>query len=178
MPKKYIMEATSSQKLISFLSEEPGAYYTPTEAINSTKMSRRAFFSSIKDLQAQGYVLAESRGRFVQYAVDYKNPFIKQVKVLKNINTLTKLLEELKPVSQKLILFGSAARGDDVAKSDLDLFIITQNPDKAGVIVKEFKGSRHIHAVIKTPSEMPDFSEKETIFNKEVQKGIVLWEAV
>lgn len=176
MAKKYIMESTSTQKLLSFLSEEPGVYYTPVEVLKRTKMSRRSFFSSIKELLTAGYVLSDSRGRFVQYAADYKNPFIKQLKILKNIGALGKLLDELGLVSKKIILYGSAARGEDAAESDLDLFVITQNPGKAGVIIKNFKSGRNIHAVLKTPSEMPDFSEKENVFHAEVLKGIILME--
>lgn len=176
MSKKYIMESTSSQKLLSFLSEEPGAYYTPVEVLSHKKMSRRSFFSSIKELLAAGYVLSESRGRFVQYAADYKNPFIKQLKILKNIGVVAKLLDELEPISKKIILYGSAARGEDTAESDLDMFVITQNPEKAAVIVNKHRPGRHIHAVIKTPSEISDFSEKEKVFYDEVLKGIVLKE--
>ena len=178
MAKKYIMESTSTQKLLSFLSETPGTYYTPVEVLTRTKMSRRSFFSSIKELSNAGYVLSDSRGRFVQYAADYKNSFVKHFKILKNINTLAKLTGELEPVSNKIILYGSAARGEDEAESDMDLFVITQNPEKAGLIANKFKGSRRIHAVIKTPSEMPDFSVKENVFHTEVQKGIVLWEVL
>ncbi len=176
MAKKYIMESTSTQKLLSFLSEEPGAYYTPVEVLSQTKMSRRSFFTSIKELLDAGYVLSESRGRFVQYAADYKNPFIKQLKILKNIGILAKLLDELGPISKKIILYGSAGRGEDTAESDLDLFVITQDPEKAGAIIKKSKGNRNIHAVIKTPSETPDFAEKENVFYAEVLKGLVLRE--
>lgn len=178
MTKKYLMESTSAQKLITFLSEEPGKYYTPTEVLDQTKISRRSFFSSIKTLLKEGYVLTESRGKFVQYAADYKNPFVKQLKILKNIDMLFKLTLQLEPVSKKIILFGSAARGEDTPESDLDLFVISQNPEAAAIIIKKYKNERKIQAVIKTPSEIPEFSENEKVFYAEVMKGVVLKEVL
>jgi predicted nucleotidyltransferase len=175
---KSIMESTSTQKLLSFFSEQPGKFYTPVEVLKQTKISRRSFFLSIKELLRAGYVIAESRGRFTQYAVDHKNPFVRQFKILKNINLMAKLLGELGPISKKIILYGSASRGEDTAESDLDMFVITQNPEKGLEIVNKFKYKRSIHIVFKTPSEMPGFSEKENIFYVEIQKGIVLKEVM
>jgi predicted nucleotidyltransferase len=178
MVKKGIMESTAMQVLLSFLSDNPGTYFMPAEIMKHTRLSRRAFFLAIKELILPGYAVTESKGRLTQYAVDHKNPFVKQFKISKNIEGLGELLKKLEPMTYKVILFGSASRGEDSKDSDLDLFVVTQSPDTAALIIKQFKSLRKIQAIIKTPSEIPDFSEKEKVFYAEVQKGIVLREQI
>ena len=77
---------------------------------------------------------------------------------------------------EKIILYGSVSRGEDTPDSDVDLFIVSSNPERVSLILKKKMTGRKIQAVIKTPSEIPDFSEKEKVYYHEIQKGIVLKE--
>jgi len=60
-------------------------------------------------------------GRFQLYSVDQANPLVKQFKVLLNVAGLGPLLLRLQPLTTRIILFGSAGRGEDSFGSDFGL---------------------------------------------------------
>ena len=60
--------------------------------------------------------------------------------------------------------------------SDIDLFILSQEPEEAKKIIASIKARQKIQSVIKTPSELADFKEKEKTYYAEVDRGITLWE--
>ena len=86
------------------------------------------------------------------------------------------MIAKLKNLCKKAVLYGSISRGEDYPESDIDIFILTTNPEVVKNSLLSAKIKRKIQAVIKTPSEMPDFREKEEVFYKEIDRGIVLWE--
>jgi predicted nucleotidyltransferase len=82
----------------------------------------------------------------------------------------------LKKISKSAILYGSCARGEYDAASDLDLFIMSHEPVAVREAISRFKYGRKIQAVIKTPFEMAGFKEKEKLYYSEVSRGIIIWE--
>ena len=89
---------------------------------------------------------------------------------------LTPIIESLKDTSQKIVLYGSASRGEDYADSDIDLFIISKAPDIAKKIILKSKLKRKIQSIIKTPADVPDFRANQKVFFEEINMGIILWE--
>lgn len=81
---------------------------------------------------------------------------------------------------QKVILFGSCARGDFVESSDIDLIVITET-DKP--FIKRLKDSAYIipdagvDILIYTPDEIRDFLEKGSAFvENALREGKILYE--
>ena len=90
---------------------------------------------------------------------------------------LEPLVEKLKGLTRKVILFGSAARGTNDARSDIDLFIETNEPGKVLELLTQRRGELpRVQPVIRSTVEASALEEKDPIFFKEVQKGIILWE--
>ena len=117
------------------------------------------------------------------YSVDTSSAAIVEYKRLVNLMLIEPLVEDLKKITGRIILFGSCARGSDTSRSDFDLFIVTNNRADAAAAVSEFslpqsyEGLR-IQPVIKTPVELLQAGESERAFIDEVERGIVLWEGV
>lgn len=110
------------------------------------------------------------------YFLDKNDPLVSQMKVARAIELLKPLLIKLQDVSQKIILFGSAAQGKDVADSDFDLFILTSDKKKVQKITSKSRIGREIKPVIKNFLEFMELKEKDRIFYEEINKGVVLWE--
>ena len=110
------------------------------------------------------------------YSLLYDEPVIKQFKVMRNIQFLRPIIEKLKHSSKKIILYGSVSRGEDDPKSDIDLFILAKDPEAVKSIISGLKTKRKIQSVIKSPSELADFKDKEKVYYDEVNRGITLWE--
>ena len=76
--------------------------------------------------------------------------------------------------SDKIVLFGSAANGINIKESDIDLFILTNFPEKAKKIIS--KNREKIQLIVKKPLEFVEMKSKAPIFYDEIMRGVVLWE--
>jgi predicted nucleotidyltransferase/biotin operon repressor len=171
-----IFNATNSLKVLSCLSDYPEKEFSGSELQKSTGLSRAGVYLSLNELKKQGFVTVVKRGKFLFYSLAYDEPVIKQFKVLKNVLFLNSLITNLKPFVRKIVLFGSYSRGENDSKSDIDLFVIAQDPQSVKDVVSSYKTRQKIQAVVITAAELPGFKEKEETFMHEVGLGIILWE--
>jgi predicted nucleotidyltransferase len=171
-----IFEATSDLKILKFLCENTGSDFTGRDIQEVTGISRVGVFLSMRELISQGFAKKQLRGRMGIYSLDMQNSAVKQFKALLNIMETGKALGKLKPVSVSVTLYGSCARGEDTQNSDIDIFVITHDPENVKEVLSKIKLKRKLQAVIKTPVEMVVFREKETLYLNEVERGIKLWE--
>lgn len=174
--KVSIFSATNSLKVLSCLAERPGKELLGREIQKITVISRGGVYLALNELIRQKLVSTTKRGRFLFYSIIYNDSAIKQFKVLKNVLALRPLVSRLKPSCRKIVLYGSYARGENDLSSDIDLFILSKNPEATKDNISSIKTKQKIQAVIKTSSELTEFKESEKVFMQEVERGIVLWE--
>lgn len=173
--KKYLT-VTSHQKVLSFLLNYPSHSYMEKEIVKATKVSRTAVNEALKELAEDKFILREKKGRMSFYSIDLNDPVIRRLKSTENVSSLKPLVEQLKKISQKIILFGSFAEGINVEESDIDLFVLTNRPEKAQRAVQKSSLAEKIKPVIKKPSEFIGLDKKKPLFYQEIEKGIILWE--
>lgn len=171
-----IFGATNSLKVLSYLAEHPGKDFLCSEIQKAFSISRAGVYIALGELARQNLVSKIKKGKQLFYSIIYDDSAIKQFKVLKNVLALRPLVSKLKPLSKKIILYGSTSRGENDPTSDIDLFILSQEPEEAKKIIASIKTRQKIQSVIKTPSELADFKGKEKTYYAEVDRGITLWE--
>jgi len=171
-----IFTATNSLKVLSYLIKYPGKEFLCSEIQKNTSISRAGVYVAVRELEKNGLVSKSKKGKQLLYSVIYDEPVIKQFKVLQNILALRPQIAKLKQLCKKVILYGSAARGENDPESDIDLFILTQDYDKVKKTISFVRSSNKIKAVIKTPVEFSEQKESERVYYGEVDRGIVLWE--
>ncbi|MFC1632240.1 nucleotidyltransferase domain-containing protein [Candidatus Omnitrophota bacterium] len=171
-----ILVATNAQKVLDFLIQNPGNQFLAREVQKTIKISKGGVNLSLRKLAKQKLVRREKRGKIFLYSVDHTQPVIKQLKVLKNIELISPLINKIKNLSKKIILFGSCGRGEDDSKSDIDLFVLTNSLKDVEGIVKKTKPGRGLQLITRTPLEFTEMEKKEPIFFEEVSRGITLWE--
>ncbi|MFA5272520.1 MAG: nucleotidyltransferase domain-containing protein, partial [Candidatus Omnitrophota bacterium] len=168
--------STNSQKILSFLVDNPSKEFLAKEIQKATSISKAGVYISILQLLKQGLIFKNGKGRSLLYSINYEEPLIKQFKAFKNVLSLQNSLSRLKSISKKIILYGSASRGEDTGGSDIDLFIITHEPQAVKEALSLLKTKRKLQAIVKTPSDIFEFKTNEHTYWKEVERGIVLWE--
>jgi predicted nucleotidyltransferase len=171
-----LFQPSNSLRVLSFLADNPGREFLSSEILGATSMSRAGVYLALQELVAKGLADKIERGRFHLYSADHAHPLVKQFKVLRNAVLLEPLLSHLRPETIKVILFGSASRGEDSSSSDIDIFVLTKNPETIRELIASFSCGRKIQSVVVAPAQSYDFREKNTVFWGEIDRGIVLWE--
>ena len=64
---------------------------------------------ALRELVKSNFIYMYKKGKIHLYSMNYKNPVVKQLKVLKMIIYIQPVLKKLESLSSKVILFGSSS---------------------------------------------------------------------
>ena len=175
---KEIFISSGQQKVLNCLLCQDD-WQTAKEIQKITVLSKAAVHFALDKLFKLSLVKKEQRGKTYLYRVVLFYPLIviaKQFKILSNVISYLPLIRKLIPLSQKIILFGSASRGENLQKSDIDLLVVTHNTNEVKKLAKDQFLGKKVQIVAKTPVVFTELEKKDPIFYREVELGIILWE--
>jgi predicted transcriptional regulator len=173
--------STINQKVLSLLVKFSDQEFYEREVSRKLGISAGSANRALNELFSSGVVRRRQEGKMHFYTIDSSNAVLTQFKKIVNLMLVEPLVEGLKKMSSRIILYGSCALGTDNSESDLDLFIVSNNKEDASNVISGFTFPRgfeniHIQSVIKTPVELLEGGESGQTFMDEVERGIVLWE--
>jgi predicted nucleotidyltransferase len=172
---------TVNQRVLSFLVKFSDNEFYERQVARILNISYGSANRSLNNLYSTGALKRRQEGKMYFYSIDTADPSVIELKKLVNFWLLEPLVEKLKEMAVRLILYGSCARGNDTSQSDFDLFVVTTDGEKAAEIINGFSfpdGFKHLHIqpVIKSPVDLIQISGSEKTFIEEVEQGTVLWE--
>ena len=174
MLKSTLLDSTAN-KIMSFLTLHSEMSFYDKEISEQTGISRGMTNRLLNQFLKIGLVSRERRGRMWFYSLN-RTPLFKYYRIYENLIELTELMNTLKPFVQKVILFGSAASGEDTAESDIDLLVIAEQKDKVLKEIRAFKTEREVKPIVQTVSEYAVSRKKDKVFYEEIARGITLFE--
>jgi predicted nucleotidyltransferase len=174
---------TVNQKVLSLFAKFSDKEFYERQIARKLGIGYSSANGALNELHSSGVIKRRREGKMYFYSVDRSNPIVIAFKKLVNLLLIEPLVEELKNKSNRVILYGSCADGIDTSESDVDLFVVSNNKDRALETVSNFKFPQgfediHIQAVVKTPIELLEMKGPDQAFIEEVEQGIVLWERV
>jgi predicted nucleotidyltransferase len=107
------------------------------------------------------------------YKIKSNNPIVKQIKILMTITKLYPLIKKLKYISRRIMLFGSASRGEDVLDSDIDLFVMGDDSQKIREILSK---NPRVTPIIMNSMEFANLKKNDFALYEQINRGIILWE--
>jgi predicted nucleotidyltransferase len=178
---KDLLIKTTHQKVISLFLINPTHHFYGSEISKKTGISIGQTSKILNDLLKAGLVEKERKGKTEIYHLIGDSPLLRIYKILNTLIFISPLVEKLKKVSKKIILFGSCAKGINMEDSDLDLFIISNNRERVLRIISQYaynkySGFSEIKPVVKKTAEWAILDEIDPVFYNELQKGILLYE--
>lgn len=172
---------TSHQKILAFFLAHPSGQFYGAEIAVKTRISTGQASKVLGDLKKAGLVEMERRGRTELYRAISDNPALRAFKTLNTLVSIEPLVEGLRGVSKRVILYGSCASGTNIEGSDLDLLVVSAKKGDVQEIISGFPaygyyGFSEIRAVVKTPAEWAALEGKDPVFYNELLRGIGLYE--
>lgn len=173
--------STINQKVLSLLVKFSDQEFYEREVSRKLGISAGSANRALNELFSSGVVRRRQEGKMYFYFIDSSNAALMEFKKVVNLVLIEPLVEKLKTMSSRIILYGSCALGTDNSESDLDLFVVSNSKEDVSNAISGFAFPRgfeniHIQSVIRTPVELLEGGESEQTFLEEVERGIVLWE--
>lgn len=166
------------KKIIMLLADYPEREFYSQEIANKVKGSKASASGLLKALSRQGVVLRKTKGRMKFYQINLKSSELKRLRINSAMEKINLFLPRLERLSQKIILFGSASRGEQTSRSDLDLFILSRDKNKISEALKKISADLRLKSIIKTPGEWSELEITEPEFYQEIKNGIILYDYV
>ena len=171
-----IIYSTSAQKVFYFLLSHPDEKYYDREVSRLSKVSKASVNFALRDLIKTGLIRREKKGRMYFYYAGLSEPLVRQFKITQNLISVKPLVDKLKNISLKIVLYGSAAKGQNHKDSDIDLFMLTREPEEVKKLLHKSPLKKKLQYVISNPQDFVKLKKKNPVFVKEISSGIVLYE--
>jgi len=166
-----------SVKILRFLSGEPLSNFYQREISRKTGVSIGKTNQVLRALEREGIVLNEKRGKVNLYRYNLHNPASRQLKITFTLLELGDLVQRLRDISRRVVLYGSCAEGQDTSQSDVDLLIVTDDREKATKAVNWARRTldRRVSPLVLTLAEFSHLKSSDQPLFRQINKGIVLW---
>jgi predicted nucleotidyltransferase len=117
------------QRVLGLLYGQPDSDFHTNEIIRLTNSGTGAVQRELESLTSAGLVIVKQVGNQKRYQANRDTPFFMELRsiVLKTFGLADVLRETLIPITTKIriaFIYGSIAKQEDTAKSDIDLMII------------------------------------------------------
>ena len=124
-----LLFGTYRQRALTQLLLHPGSSYHVRELARLTGTTPGTLHKELARLAASGLLLREQQGNQVRYRANLDHPVFPELaglfrKTSGAVSVLAEALQSLAPPPQLALVFGSLARGEENANSDVDLLII------------------------------------------------------
>ncbi len=176
MFKKLNLFTGSSVKLLYALASDQMRFFYQREAAERAHISVGSANRIFRTLVDSGLVEQEKKGKIYLYRYNVNNPVGRQLKVLFNIIEVEELIDMLRPLARRIILFGSCAEGRDAKESDIDLFILTRDKEAVTEKLGLYGSWRRLAPIIVDVNDFTKLRNEEKPLYDEITRGILLWE--
>jgi hypothetical protein len=167
-------------RVFHFFSRHPSDEYHLKELVRNVNLSLRPTHEITRKMEQEGILQSRRMGNLKIFYLNAENPVVRQLRVVEIIAALSSLLEQLKPICDRVVLFGSCAEGTFTPESDVDLFAITDNKEK---IISMTNGMAvgdqelPVNIVAESYQGVVHMKKKNDVLWSRIERGINLYEA-
>jgi predicted RNase H-like nuclease (RuvC/YqgF family) len=175
-----ILIKTPEQRIFSLFVMNPDRPFYLREIAKRLNISLGATHGALVSLQKTETLATRTAGKTKLFELETRNSpaVLASFRVLNAVLILEPLVELLKNLSKKIILYGSYAKGTFTQESDLDLFIVSAEREEVLGHINDFLRNTEIdiRPVIKGQAEWINLERTDPEFFHEVANGLPLWE--
>ena len=159
--------------------DKPTSRFQLRELARLTHLSTTGVKAALKRLLAEKIIKTEREKSYLFYKANFDAQEYKWTKKFYNIariisSGLLKYLDEELNRPEAIVLFGSAARGEDAEKSDIDIFVLSENKKYLNLKQFEKKLCKPLVLQIFNREEFETAKRKNKEFINNIVNGILL----
>lgn len=176
--------AKVQQRVLGVLFGNPGRSFYANEVIGLARSGTGAVQRELARLEAAGLVTANRIGKQKHYQANPASPVFQELRglVLKTSGMAEVLREALAPVAGRIraaFVYGSIAKGEDTAASDVDLMVISEGLTYADLFRELEEASkrlgRKVAPIIYSPHELARRVGQNSSFVTRVLQQPKIW---
>jgi predicted nucleotidyltransferase len=176
--------STTQQRVLGLLFGQPDRSFYATELITMAAVGSGAVQRELARLEQTGLVTARRLGTQKHYQANPDSPLFEELTSIarKTIGLAEPLRAALAPLASRIaaaFVYGSVAKGQDTATSDVDLLVVSDSVTYADVFeaLEPLAGrfGRPINPTVYTSKELTKRSKEGTAFVKRVLSQPKLW---
>lgn len=152
--------------VLNFFLNNPNGEFYEREIQQRVAAARASVRKWLQALEQFGFISTTRRGRLKLHRLNRENPLVKQLKVLSTMSELLPKLEGCKGRGE-IYLYGSAARGEGLEDSDLDILVVGRERE---VIGKVKAIDERIKVSFFTPLEWAKMAREDPAFYERVER--------
>ncbi|HZX45227.1 MAG TPA: nucleotidyltransferase domain-containing protein [Candidatus Nanoarchaeia archaeon] len=164
-------------KIISFFFSNQTREFSQTELLAKIKIAKATMIKCLKLMQEEKIISMKKIGVTNLYKLNNENTIVKHLKILFSLSELEPIKELSEKHNSKIYLYGSAARGENIESSDIDILVIGA-PDKSSlmsdIINISKKLDKEIRVQVSSNQEWSLMARKDPAFYERVEKDKVL----
>lgn len=162
--------------VLRLLARAPDRWFFVREIARNVGGSYGGCHKVLGNLYSMGLLVRKRTGKNLYYTIQVKEPSIKHFKIFLNLLETRSAIDDIVDRCSMVTLFGSCARGEDTHDSDVDVLVVTHEPQELRrVLVGRDVGGRKLGAIIVSARKMMKMRNDDTALYHEVEKGIVVW---
>lgn len=179
-----VLFSTTQQRVLGYLFGQPERSYFANELIALTGGGSGAVQRELKRLESSGLLTTERRGNQKHYQANTASPIFHELCgiVQKTFGLAGPLSKALKPLADRIqaaFVYGSVAKKQDSARSDIDLMIVSETLSYADLYetlaaVESYLG-RQINPTLYTMSQIQQRMIDDNAFISRVMQQQRIW---
>lgn len=172
------------QRVLGVLFGDPSRSFYASEIITLVGSGTGAVQRELQRLASAGLVTVRRIGKQKHYQANPSAPVFQELRtlVLKTSGLADVLLGALEPLARKIraaFVFGSIAKDQDTARSDVDLMVVSDRITYADLFIALEDASkrlgRHVNPTVYTPAEITRKARQGTAFVERVLAQPKIW---
>ncbi len=159
------------QRVLALIFGQPERSFYTSEIIHNVASGTGAVGRELARLQRGGLVMVKRVGNQTHYQANHQSPIFAELRslVAKTMGLAEPLKESLAPMADRIeaaFVYGSTAKGNDTARSDIDLMVVGDDLTYSDI----YAGLQKAEAALGRPIN-PSFISKADWRRKVVQKN-------
>lgn len=164
---------TSQERVFTLLLDEAGSELTESQIREILGLPKSTVHVALAALAQDQLVSTRNVGRTKLFWVDTNDPLIKTLKIAQAIRRARAVLNPVEDLVDLAVLYGSASRGENLAGSDVDVFVVADDTD---LVTAELAQHQWLQPVVMSSDAHMRLIAEGGTYASEVARGITVRE--